>query len=262
VTEERSAERLIVFVDAVVAIAITLLVLPLAEVPRTETGEPQHSLLVQIGLDLDPLAGFVVSFFVIARFWWGHHRTFAVVRRWSRSLVLMTMVWLFTIVLLPAVTALAFEYDPTTSPLPVLIYVGTMLASALSLTALAAIVHLDPNVAETRGDASRNRLIGSAAASIAFALALVIGTLFPLVNYWAIWLIAITGPFERLVRAGYRRRDTRRGLLAGVAATPAPALPSASTSGVGPDGDQAGTGRSSQGLSDASARMNQHDRRE
>src|SRR4051794_1690783 len=114
------------FVDAVVAIAITLLVLPLAEGPRTDAGEPQHSLLVQIGLDLDPLAGFAVSFFVIARFGGGPRGPFAVVRRWSRSLVAVTMVWLFTIVLPPAVTALAFEYDPTTSPLPVLIYVGTM----------------------------------------------------------------------------------------------------------------------------------------
>ena len=50
--EGRSAERLVVFVDAVVAIAITLLVLPLAEVPRNEQGVPTHSFTGQLTLDL------------------------------------------------------------------------------------------------------------------------------------------------------------------------------------------------------------------
>src|SRR5438270_13608525 len=91
VTEERSAERLVVFVDAVVAIAITLLVLPLAEVPRTEEGVPLHPFGEQLALDLLPFIGFAVSFFVVARFWWANHQTFARVRRWSPALVALTI---------------------------------------------------------------------------------------------------------------------------------------------------------------------------
>src|SRR3954451_14529785 len=64
--EERSAERLVVFVDAVGAIAITLLVLPLAEVPRTEEGDPLHAFGDQLALDLLPFFGFAVSFYVVA----------------------------------------------------------------------------------------------------------------------------------------------------------------------------------------------------
>ncbi|MGN6742476.1 MAG: TMEM175 family protein [Amnibacterium sp.] len=209
--EERGAERLIVFVDAVVAIAITLLVLPLAEVPRDEHGNTLHPLSGQLALDVSPLIGFAVSFFVIARFWWAHHQTFATVRRWSWPLVQLTVLWLFTIVLLPAVTAIAFEYAPERNPLAVAIYIGTMLTSSVLLTALSVVVHLDRAVAPTGGGAvSRNRVIGGAAASVAFAVALLLGTLVPAINYWALWLIAITGPFELLVRRAFARRDPRR----------------------------------------------------
>jgi uncharacterized membrane protein len=211
--EERSAERLVVFVDAVVAIAITLLVLPLAEVPRTEQGDPLHPFGDQLALDLLPFLGFVASFFVVARFWWANHQTFARVRRWSPALVIVTMVWLFTIVLLPAVTALTFEYNPRTDPASVALYIGTLLASSVTLTALSLIVHLDRSVSDESGEASRNRVIGGAATSVAFALALVIGVLVPAINYWAIWLIAVTGPLERLVRRAYRRRDGRSGAV-------------------------------------------------
>ncbi|HEY8317674.1 MAG TPA: TMEM175 family protein [Amnibacterium sp.] len=228
-TEERSAERLIVFVDAVVAIAITLLVLPLAEVPRHDDGSTLHSFGTQLSLDISPLIGFVVSFFVIARFWWAHHQTFATVRRWSWPLVQLNVLWLFTVVLLPAVTAISFEYDPRENPLSVGLYIATMLVSSLLLTALSVIVHRDRAVAPDAGNAaSRNRIIGGAAASVAFALALVIGTTFPVINYWALWLVALTGPFEFLVRRAYRRREPALARLSDPDArmAPSPELPS------------------------------------
>jgi uncharacterized membrane protein len=210
VADERSAERLVVFSDAVVAIAITLLVLPLAEVPRDEHGNTLHAFGTQLDLDLSPLIGFAVSFFVIARFWWAHHQTFAAVKRWSWPLVQLDVVWLSTIVLLPAVTAVAFEYDPRTTPLAVGIYITTMLVSSLLLTAMSLVAHLDRAVAPDAGGAlSRNRVIGGVLASAAFAAALVIGVLVPVVNYWALWLIAVTGPFEYLVRRAFRRRDLK-----------------------------------------------------
>lgn len=209
--EERGAERLVTFSDAVVAIAMTLLVLPLAEVPRDEHGNTLHSFTGQLDLDVSPLIGFAVSFFVIARFWWAHHQTFAAVRRWSWPLVQLDVLWLFTIVLLPAVTAVSFEYDPRSNPLAVGIYIVTMLASSILLTAMSVVVHLDRAVApDAGGSASRNRVIGGAAASVAFAIALVLGTMLPAVNFWALWLIAITGPFEYLLRRAFQRRDRKR----------------------------------------------------
>jgi uncharacterized membrane protein len=240
VTEERSAERLIAFADAVVAIAITLLVLPLAEVPRDEQGDTIHSFSGQLTLDLSPLIGFAVSFFVIARFWWGHHQTFAPVRRWSWPLVAVNVLWLFTIVLLPAVTAVAFEYDPRKNPLAVAVYVATMLVSSLLLTGLSVVVHLDRTVAPDAGGVdSRNRVIGGAAASVALALALVIGTTVPAINYWALWLLAVTGPFEFLVRRAYRRRDATRRRLSEADAT----MASSSESDSRAPADQAQTPR-------------------
>jgi uncharacterized membrane protein len=69
----RDLDRLLTFVDAVVAIAITLLVLPLAEAGGeiNEVGEGGAAELLR--LHGDDLVGFALSFVVIARLWVGQH---------------------------------------------------------------------------------------------------------------------------------------------------------------------------------------------
>lgn len=206
--QERNAERLVAFTDAVVAIAITLLILPLAEIGAGSADPP--TIARQLMDDIGPVLGFTLSFFVIARLWWAHHRLFSAVERYSTPLVVLNFLWLFTIVLLPAATAFVPRYDPTRSPVPVLIYVGTMCASSVLITGLAAVVHLSADVAPSRGVATRSRLVGSAATAVAFGLALALGSLVPSVNYWAIWLIALTPPVEVAVNRRLARRDPGR----------------------------------------------------
>ena len=81
--EERGLERLILFSDAVVAIAITLLVLPLTEL-RPEEGERRVELPAAEG---DELLSFAISFIVIARFWFAHHGLFRHLVRMDRPLL-------------------------------------------------------------------------------------------------------------------------------------------------------------------------------
>jgi uncharacterized membrane protein len=68
----RDFDRLLTFVDAIVAIAITLLVLPLAELTTDIGGQPvAHLLRTHQG----QLWSFLLSFAVIARLWFvQHHR--------------------------------------------------------------------------------------------------------------------------------------------------------------------------------------------
>ena len=206
----RSAERLITFTDAVVAIAITLLALPLADIPRefAEYG---------LGRILDeaefPLLGFVISFFVIARLWWAHHRIFEHVTRWDGTTVVLTIVWLFTIVLLAPVTSLTDTLDPGADPghgYPnrgaIAIYIGVMAVGSALLSALARHLHRHPELTDGHDRDSGRRLFTSVETTIGFLVALVIGTVLPQINYFALFVLVLTGQVGRLIA----RRRARR----------------------------------------------------
>ena len=199
----RSAERLITFTDAVVAIAITLLALPLAEIGRPALGHGLEGFLEEKGATI---LGFVISFFVIARLWWSHHRIFQHVQRWDGALVVLTVLWLFTIVLLPPATALTTANTPEEHADVIAAYIGVMTVSSALLTALARHVVRHPALTDGRDEEAPGRLVASVVTTAGFVVALVIGTAFPSINYFAIFVLVLTGPILRLLRRGRRRR--------------------------------------------------------
>ncbi len=97
--EQLSAERLIFFSDAVVAIAITLLALDLP-VP---TGAGNREVLSSAADHLGEYFAFIISFLVIASHWRGHHRVFRYVKQ-ATHVVGWNLVWLFGIVITPFAT--------------------------------------------------------------------------------------------------------------------------------------------------------------
>jgi len=98
-------ERVTAFTDAAVAIALTLLVLPLVDDARTAADKdmPLHEMLHNYG---DIFLAFTVSFLVIARFWRVHRRQFQALDHLDEGLVVLNLAWLFGIVFLPVPTAL------------------------------------------------------------------------------------------------------------------------------------------------------------
>jgi uncharacterized membrane protein len=208
---ERSVERLVAFTDAVVAIAITLLVLPLADVFSAGPGSLDTSswqLLARIQDSFGLIFAFALGFVLIARLWWAHHRVFGPVQRWTLPLVILDLVWVFTIVLIPVTTSIIPHYEVW--PLSFGIYCGVLLVSGSALTGLAALIHTSDAITTAHSRDTRNRLIGSAATAIGFLVALIVGLAFQPVNFFALLLVAGTGPFEWAVR---RRLDRRRGGL-------------------------------------------------
>jgi uncharacterized membrane protein len=123
----RGLDRLIMFADAVVAIAITLLILPLVEIPEESEG---NSVAGMLSDHIGQLGAFALSFVVIARFWAAHHRMFEHAAAYDVALVQLTLAWLFTIVFLPFPTELiGSDVARGAGPL----YIGTLLASSLAL---------------------------------------------------------------------------------------------------------------------------------
>ena len=100
-----SRERLILFSDAVFAIAVTLLALDL-RLPIRPGGYDDASLVAAIR-DLGPaLLAYALSFFVIAMFWMGHLRTMRLVVRVDTTFVALNFVFLALVALVPFPTSI------------------------------------------------------------------------------------------------------------------------------------------------------------
>lgn len=101
-TKNLSAERLVFFSDAVVAIAITLLALEL----KVEKVVGEHITFESIFAEWRIFLAFLLSFFLIALFWINHHKFFQIIEDIDERLIWINMGWLFFIVLIPFATSL------------------------------------------------------------------------------------------------------------------------------------------------------------
>jgi uncharacterized membrane protein len=119
-------ERLVFFSDAVFAIAITLLVLPLADAHLDDSDLPGQLL----GL-WPQLLSYGLSFLVIGTYWVAHHRTFREIVELDATLLGLNLAFLACIALLPFPTAVLGEHGNTTAG--VVVY-----AAAMSVTGFLA----------------------------------------------------------------------------------------------------------------------------
>jgi uncharacterized membrane protein len=100
--ESRATDRLMLFSDAVVAIAVTLLAIELP-VP---TGDNVHAFWSSVRHNDGHYAAFVISFVVIAAAWSNHHDLFRYVQRTDARSLMFNTAWLMTIVVIPFATKL------------------------------------------------------------------------------------------------------------------------------------------------------------
>lgn len=190
---ERDLDRLLTFVDAVVAIAITLLVLPLAEVGDQVGDRSVAELLREHTSDI---FGFLLSFAVIARLWLAQHRIVSSLVRQSPAVVWLLLWWTLTVVFLPFPTTLVA--GPADDALTKLLYIGTMTVSSALLALLAWVIARDRALRDT--DAGPDA-VHAAASTGTFVLALVISLTLPATSYLPLLLLLVTDPVvDRLRR--------------------------------------------------------------
>jgi uncharacterized membrane protein len=199
----RGLERLIFFTDAVVAIAITLLILPIVDaVP--EAAAENFTIQQFLSGHWPQLLTFLISFLVIARLWISHHAIFEHVANYSRGLVNLSLLWALTIVVLPLPTALT-ALD--TAPLAVAFYVGTMTLSSMILSAITLTVRRNPALELADNPIEHHMVVASVSVSIEFIIALVIGVVVPQINYFALLVLLLGAPIQLAVsRVSARRR--------------------------------------------------------
>lgn len=125
--KEFQLERMILFSDAVFAIAITLLVIEL-KVPEIDKAELTEGKLLQALVLLIPkFFGFMVSFLFIGIYWTVHHRLFGYVVNYTPRLVRLNLLFLFAVALMPFSTAFYSEYLMKHVFTPVVFYTGNII---------------------------------------------------------------------------------------------------------------------------------------
>jgi uncharacterized membrane protein len=182
--EPRSVERIVLFTDAVVAIAITLLVLPLVDAvsEAVAAGAPSTHVITE---NRGQIFSFLVSFYVIAQLWSAHHRLLEGVTAARRGVFTLNMLWVLTIVMLPFVTEMIGGYG--NDRFTVLLYIGMVLASSACLTALSVVI--------------RGRLVADAGSATGLLLvALLLAVFVPPVGYAGLLLLVLSPLVERLWR--------------------------------------------------------------
>ena len=207
-----SAERLIFFSDAVVAIAMTLLAfsLPLPHDIGAEPSNPRVWDAVWAGR-ISYLT-FLISFVVIANHWRLHHRLFRYVHRLDSRIITLNLAWLLMIVIIPFATKLisgAGGFGVRFS-IYAAIQVLTMLTFLLMSRHIRASDLLRSGVPSVERDDDAGLLTVAAMFAISIPVAFK--------SQWAFALWIASAPAARAVRR-YRERD-RDPVLADPAATP------------------------------------------
>jgi len=129
--KEFQLERMILFSDAVFAIAITLLVIEL-KVPEIERAELTEGKLLQALAHLIPkFFGFIISFMFIGIYWTVHHRLFGYVINYTPKLMRLNLFFLFAVALMPFSTAFYSEYVMKHVITPVIFYTGNIILLGL-----------------------------------------------------------------------------------------------------------------------------------
>jgi uncharacterized membrane protein len=180
---EASVERIIAFSDGVVAIAITLLILPLTEIHAAE-GATLADIVVENAAEL---GSFALSFAVIANYWTIHHNLFRPLRHHDGPIVLLNMFWLAAIVFLPFPTALIADgIDDGFAAL----YIGTLLVvSVLNLLMANYLAH-HPELTDGDGAAETHAyVVGSAFSVGAILIALIISLFSPTIGLFGLLLL-------------------------------------------------------------------------
>ena len=177
-TSRFQLERLILFSDAVFAIAITLLIIEI-KVPHFEHKSTEHDLSEALAHQIPEWIGFFISFWVIGVYWMAHHRMFGYLVRHDGGLAFLNLLFLMTIVIMPFSSALYSNFPYLNTSF--VFYCLNVAAAGLCLQLLWRYINNPRHkISEPIPSKVRQRAyIRNAVAPAIFLLAALIATLLP-----------------------------------------------------------------------------------
>lgn len=200
--KRRGFDRFLFFTDAVTAIAVTLLILPVVDAV-TQTSSKDMAVSDLLAESQGEILGFLLSFAVIIILWMAHQRVFELVGSYSPSLMLLGIVWLLSIALLPFTTALIADHADEQAT--VLLYVGNVAVSVYSLGVSTWVLSRQPDLlmrgAMIASDDLTVATLDILLVTITFTIALVI----PGVKMGIMAVMLLAGPIHYLWRRHRRQ---------------------------------------------------------
>jgi uncharacterized membrane protein len=127
-----------------------------------------------------------------------HHRLVERTGAYDVPFLLLNFAWLLTIVFLPFASQVAAVYGAE-NRLAIATYIGTVAASSLCLTVLAELVYRRPALQRAGVETDELRPLGALVTTGLMLAAFALGVGLPAVNYWAILLLLLSDPVERML---------------------------------------------------------------
>lgn len=218
--ERRGFDRLVNFTDAVVAIALTLQLLPIIDIAPPQAGSSVWNVIDQ---NWGELGAFALSFIIVIVMWFLHNKVFNIMVKSDLIIVLLNTAWLLAIAILPWPTAMYGEvtHDETsgTGAVGLLYWSNLALISALG-GAMAWHARRTPALLAP-GALDRSSLSFSRFTTIRLvvypAYLVLIGVLTELVSNHAAWLTLgllplgwLTGEYRRPSRSAASKESQGR----------------------------------------------------
>lgn len=190
----KNFERFINFSDAVIAIAVTLLVLPLVEHATKSNIDSYKEFVSSFG---NLLFIFLLSFVVICRYWEVHHDLFNTLKSFSVPLFWLNAAWLASIALIPFTSELIGNHG--NSAFITSLYIGSLMVTSYIGVAIQWEIVRSPTLQKPSAAKSLNNTYGLASAT-AMTLALIVSILLPQVGVWALLLLVPANYVSRVLR--------------------------------------------------------------
>jgi uncharacterized membrane protein len=155
------------------------------------------------------LFAFAVSFVVIGRFWVVHHRVFEWLDGYAAPLVWMNFLWLATIVFIPF-TANVLSNSEGHQPEVYALYIGNMLVATLVMQAMGLYMQRTPGLVKDEAREGMDATRGWST-SLLMAVALVLAVTVPDVGMFWLFVLFLSEPVHRLLRALFARTPSHTG---------------------------------------------------
>ncbi len=197
--KEFQLERMILFSDAVFAIAITLLVIEI-KVPEIEKHLVNDHLLGEAMEHLIPkFVGFLISFLLIGLYWILHHRMFGYVIDYTVKTLVLNLAFLFAVALMPFSTAFYSEYMLRSLVTPTMVYIVNI--ALLAIMNYLMWLHLsNPKNKLSEGISLREKKIYPVRAIIFPVFFIATALVYMIIPKLAIIMAPLLGLIVRLVR--------------------------------------------------------------
>jgi uncharacterized membrane protein len=125
-------ERILLFSDAVFAIAITLMIIEIKP-PHLEAGMNFKEALAVFSIMTPTFLGTILSFYLIGLYWFRHHDLMKYVVAYDSKMVWLNFTFLLCVAFIPFSTAFVFENIKASSALPLMVYnLNNIIVSLLS----------------------------------------------------------------------------------------------------------------------------------